>query len=166
MKTTTIAMMTGLALMIALPISAQRLAAQDMFFYPSKGQSPERQNTDRGECHVWAVQQSGFDPANPPAHATTLPAPAPQGGALRGAARGAALGAVGGAIAGDAGKGAAVGAGAGALVGTFRRADQQRDQAQQQTAAQQQYDAQIAQQRNNYNRALAACMQGRGYSIN
>jgi hypothetical protein len=81
MKTTTIAMMTGLALMIALPISAQRLAAQDMFFYPSKGQSPERQNTDRGECHVWAVQQSGFDPANPPAHATTLPAPALQGGA-------------------------------------------------------------------------------------
>ena len=164
MKTTTIAMMTGLALLIALPISAQRLAAQDMFFYPSKGQSPERQNKDKGECHVWAVQQSGFDPANPPAHATTLPAPAPQGGALRGAARGAALGAVGGAIAGDAGKGAAVGAGAGALVGTFRRADQQRDQAQQQTAAQQQYDAQLKQQRDSYNRALAACTQGRGYS--
>ena len=70
------AMMTGLALLIALPA-----AAQDMFFYPSQGQSPERQNKDKGECHVWAVQQSGFDPANPPAHATTLPAPAPQGGA-------------------------------------------------------------------------------------
>jgi ferric-dicitrate binding protein FerR (iron transport regulator) len=149
MKTTTIAMMTGLALLIALPISAQRLAAQDMFFYPSKGQSPERQNTDRSECHIWAVQQSGFDPANPPAHAATLPAPAPQGGALRGAACGAAAGAA-----------------VGALGGTFRRVDQRRDQAQQQTAAQQQYDAQIAQQRNNYNRALAACMQGRGYSIN
>ena len=116
------AMMTGLALLIALPA-----AAQNMFFYPSQGQSPERQNTDRGECHVWAVQQSGFDPANPRAHAATLPARAPQGGAPRGAARGVPLGAVGGAIAGDAGKGAAAGAGMGALVGTFRRADQQRD---------------------------------------
>jgi hypothetical protein len=71
---------------------------------------------------------------------------------------------VGGAIAGNAGKGAAVRAGAGALVGGFRRADQQREQAQQQTPDQQEYDAQLAQQRDSYNRALAACMQGRGYS--
>ena len=102
------AMMAGLALLIALPA-----AAQDMFFYPSQGQSSERQNKDKGECHVWAVQQSGFDPANPPAHAATLPAPAPQGGALRGAACGAAAGAA-----------------VGALGGTIRRADQRRDQAQ------------------------------------
>lgn len=151
------AMIAGLAVLTALPV-----AAQDMFFYPSQGQSSERQNKDKAECHVWAVRQSGFDPANPPAHAATLPAPAPQGGALRGAARGGALGVVGGAIAGDAGKGAAAGAAVGALGGTFRRVDQQR----QQSAGQQQYDAQIAQQRSNYNRALAACMQGRGYSVN
>ena len=101
-------MIIGLALLIALPATAQ-----DMFFYPSQGQSPERQNTDRSECHIWAVQQSGFDPANPPAHAATLPAPAPPGGALRGAACGAAAGAA-----------------VGALGGTIRRADQRRDQAQ------------------------------------
>jgi hypothetical protein len=156
MKTTR-AIITGLALLTALPV-----AAQEMFFYPTRGQSAEQQNTDRGECHVWAVQQSGFDPANPSAHATTQPVPPPQGGPVRGAARGAALGAVGGAIAGDAGRGAAAGAGVGALAGTMRRGDQQ----QQQTASQQQHDAQFAQQRNNFNRALAACMQGRGYSIN
>ena len=143
-------MIAGLAVLGALPA-----AAQDMFFSPSQEQSSERQNKDKGKCHVWAVQQSGFDPANPPVHAATLPAPAPQGGAL---------GAVGGSIAGNAGKGAAAGAGTGALVGGFRRADQQRDQAQQQAAGQQRYDAQIAQQRNNDNRALAACMRGRGYS--
>ena len=36
-----------------------------MFIYPERGQSPEQQQRDRGECHVWAVQQSGFDPAAP-----------------------------------------------------------------------------------------------------
>jgi hypothetical protein len=40
-------MMTGLALLIAIPA-----AAQDMFFYPGQGQSSKRQNKDKGECHV------------------------------------------------------------------------------------------------------------------
>lgn len=116
MKTRAIS--AALGMLIALPV-----AAQEMFFYPSQGQSPEQQNRDQGECHAWAVQQTGFDPANPPAPAAAAPAPAPQGGLLRGAARGAAVGAVGGAIAGDAGKGAALGAGTGALLGGMRRRD-------------------------------------------
>ena len=142
----------SLALLVALPVSAQ-----DIFFYPSQGQSSQQQDRDRGECHVWAVQQSGFDPARPPA---SVASPAPQGGTLRGAARGAALGTVGGAIAGDAGRGAAAGAAVGALGGTMRRADQQR----QQTAEQQHANAQLNQQRDSFNRALVACMRGRGYS--
>jgi hypothetical protein len=151
--------LAGIGMLLALPV-----AAQEMFFYPSQGQSPEQQNLDRGECQAWAVQQAGFDPASPPPPAAAAAPPAPQGGLLRGAARGAAVGAVGGAIAGDAGKGAAVGAGTGALLGGMRRRDQARAQAQQQAAAQQQYDAQLAQQRDSYNHALGACMQGRGYS--
>jgi hypothetical protein len=157
MKTT--AMLAGIGMLLALPA-----AAQQMFFYPSQGQSPEQQTRDQGECHVWAVQQTGFDPASPPA-AAPMPAAAPvQGGqVIRGAARGTVIGVVGGAIAGDAGKGAAIGAATGALVGGMRRRDEQMAAAQQQTASQQQYDAQLAQQRDGYNRALAACMQGRGY---
>lgn len=118
------------------------------FVYPQRGQSPEQQAKDQGECHVWAVQQSGFNPGAPVASAP------PQGGALRGAARGAAIGAVGGAIGGDAGKGAAIGAGTGALFGSMRRADQVRQQQALQTQGQA-----------LYNRAVGTCLGGRGYTV-
>jgi hypothetical protein len=157
----TIAMMiAGLGMLIALPV-----AAQQMFFYPTQGQSPEQQTKDQGECHAWAVQQTGFDPARPPVAPIPAAAPVQEGHVIRGAARGSVLGVVGGAIFGDAGKGAAVGAATGALVGGMRRRDQEMTAAQQQAAAQQQYQAQLAQQQEGYNRALAACMQGRGYSV-
>jgi hypothetical protein len=42
----------------------------------------------------------------------------------------------------------------------MRRVDQQR----QQVVGQQQYDAQLNQQHDTYNRALTTCMRGRGYS--
>ena len=153
--------------------------AQQIFIYPAQGQTPEKQGRDRYECHSWAVQQTGFDPSNPNrAVATQLTQPPPpaaeprRGGLLRGGARGAALGAVGGAIAGDAGKGAAIGAATGALFGVMRR----RSQLRRQQYSQRQYQAQAAQrqaqqgraaaqQRNNYNRAIAACLQARGYSV-
>ena len=154
-------------------------AAQQIFMYPTKGQSPEQQNRDRYECHTWAVQQTGFDPTNVQSAqipATAAPPPAqeaPQGGLLRGAARGAAVGAVGGAIAGDAGKGAAIGAATGALIGGFRRRDQRRRQQQQQqnyqqqqAQAQAQYQAGLSAQQDAYNRALSACLRGRGYTVN
>ena len=153
-------MIAALGMLLALP-----LAAEEMFFYPGQGQGPEQQSKDQGECRAWAVQQTGFDPVEPSAPATAAAGPPPQGGLLRGAARGAAVGAVGGAIAGDAGKGAAVGAGTGALLGGMRRRDQEQAQAQQQAATQQQHEAQLAQQRDGYDRALALCMQGRGYTV-
>jgi hypothetical protein len=37
--------------------------AQQVFVYPQRGQGPEQQQRDRFECHQWAVQQSGVDPA-------------------------------------------------------------------------------------------------------
>ena len=132
--------------------------AQQLYFYPSNGQSQDQLNRDSGECHAWAVQQSGFDPmavqGGPPQQAM-------EGGVLRGAGRGAVAGLAVGAIAGDAGKGAAIGAAGGGLIGGFRRRDQER----QQQASQQQYQQQQAAGRDSYNRAVAACMQGRGYSV-
>src|SRR5258705_11906574 len=93
------------AVILAIPAPG---AAQP-YVYPARGQSPQQQEFDRGQCYSWAVQQSGFDPANPQVY--TGPPPtvgAPQGGLFRGAAGGAAMGAVGGAIGGDAGKGAPI----------------------------------------------------------
>jgi hypothetical protein len=134
-----------IAALVAGPVFAQQV------IYPSKGQSPEQQQKDEGECHTWAVKQSGVDPA---AVASQSAAAQPKGGAARGAARGAAGGAIGGAIAGDAGKGAAIGAAVGGGAGAAR---QRRGAKEQQAATQQAMDS--------YNKARTACLEGRGYVV-
>ena len=142
------------------------LAGAQAFVYPARGQSPKQQEFDRGQCYSWAVQQSGFDPANPRVAAPPPPQPGmPQGGMFRGAMGGAALGAVGGAIGGDAGKGAAIGAGVGALFGGMRRMRWAEEQQQQQQAYQAQQQGALAQGHSSYNRAFGACMTGRGYTV-
>jgi hypothetical protein len=139
---------------------ASSTAWGQMFIYPQRGQPPQQQTQDQAECQVWATQQTGVNPgmlAVGPA-----PAPPPQSSPLRGAARGAALGAVGGAIGGDAGKGAAIGAATGAMIGGMRRRDQMQQQQAQQAQAQQAQAAQM----NTFNRAQAACLGARGYTVN
>jgi Glycine-zipper domain len=132
-----------------------------LYVYPSKGQSQTQQDRDKYECHQWAVSQSGFDPAKAQG-ASPSQQQKPQGHVVRGAARGAALGAVGGAITGSAGTGAAAGAAMGGLAGGFRRRAETRQQEQQQQAN----TAQMSSGQQAYNRALTACLQGRGYTVN
>ncbi len=135
----------------------QPTMGQTPFFFPAQGQSQEQQNRDFGECQAWAVQQTGF---NPLAQQGVAPQQATQGGVARGALGGAAGGALIGAIAGDAGKGAAIGAVGGGMFGGLRRNRQQQSINQQQQQAFQQQQA----GRDAFNRALSACMQGKGYS--
>ncbi|MBU1398486.1 MAG: hypothetical protein KKH85_06300 [Proteobacteria bacterium] len=40
--------------------------ADKMFIYPRQGQSEQVQADDRYACHRWAVEQTGFDPTQPP----------------------------------------------------------------------------------------------------
>ena len=138
----------------------------EVYIYPSKGQSSEQQDKDRYECHRWAVQQTGFDPskmnASNPNYLDPQPYRPSQPHVLKGAARGTAMGAVGGAITGNAGKGAAAGAAMGGMAGGFRRRDERR----QQEAVQQQQVQSNNSQSAGYQRAMAACLQGRGYSVN
>jgi hypothetical protein len=142
------------------------LATAQVFIYPSRGQSPQQEQFDKGQCYSWAVQQSGFDPANPQVYTPPPPpAGAPQGGLFRGAAGGAAMGAVGGAIGGDAGKGAAIGAAVGGLFGLMRRARSAEEQQQQQQTYQAQQQSAMAQGHAAYNRAFSTCMTGRGYTV-
>jgi hypothetical protein len=145
-------------LIIATQAMAGVALAQQPYIYPERGQSPEQQARDKNECAGWAMQQTGYRPGAPPPPPSSAP---PQGGVVRGGARGAALGAVGGAIAGDAGKGAAIGAATGALFGGMRRADQRRAEAAQQQA----YSTQAAQGQAEFNRAMGACLAGRGYTV-
>ncbi len=146
--------------------TANKVLAQEPFIYPEKGQSQEQTEKDKYECYSWAKGQTGFDPMEVPT--ATAPPPqqqAQQGGVGRGAARGATVGVAAGAIAGDAGKGAAIGAASGALVGGMRRRDQQRSQQQAEQQWAQEQSANYAQQRNAYDRAYGACLEGRGYSV-
>jgi hypothetical protein len=153
----------------ALLVLTGRANAQsgDLYIYPAKGQNQVLQDKDRYECHSWAVKETGFDPSRPSTTGASSDQPKPyqasQPHVVKGAARGAVLGAVGGAITGNAGKGAAAGAAMGGLTGGFRRVDERRQQTGQHQA---QAQAVNANARNSYNRAMAACLQGRGYTVN
>jgi hypothetical protein len=122
--------------------------AQQVFVYPKKGQSQQQQDIDTAECTRSAKAASGVDP-NAPQQPDQVGSHA--GGAVRGGAKGAALGAAVGAIGGNAGKGAAAGAVVGGVAG--RRGSKQQKQAAQ------------AQATDSFQRAFAACMDARGYSV-
>ena len=128
--------------------------------YPSKGQSEAQQSQDKGECHQWAINETGIDPSQ--LVTTTAPqSTGNDGKVVRGAARGAVAGVAIGAIAGDAGKGAAIGATAGGIGGVAR---QRRDTQTQQSIASQ-TEAQKQQAMQKYEKAYGACLTGRGYSV-
>ena len=142
----------------ALLVTSAAYAQQ--YVYPAKGQTPEQQKSDEAACYAWAVQQTGFDPAQPaaPQQAANAPTTATgtkPGAGVRGAARGAVVGEV---VSDDASAGAA--AGAVAARGQSRRqnaaASQQATQ-QQQAASQQQQAA--------FSKARAACLEGKGYTV-
>ncbi|CAB3768501.1 YMGG-like glycine zipper-containing protein [Paraburkholderia humisilvae] len=137
--------------------------AQQPIIYPARGQSPQQQASDMGQCEAWARQTTGVDPnALAQRAANQPPPPGPQGERVRGAAGGAAMGAAIGAIAGDAGKGAAIGAVTGTVGGGIRQRRNAAAASQQQQAVAQDTSQQLA----TFNRAVSACMNGRGYTIN
>jgi len=152
------------ALALFVPLAAQ---AQDPIVYPGKGQSNEQMEKDKYECYNWAKQQTGFDPMQVP---TATSAPPPQQdegpGVVGGAARGGLGGLAVGAIAGDAGQGAAIGAVVGGLFGGLRHNDRSRSNEQQQQQWENQQANNYVNQRNKYNRAYGACLEGRGYTVN
>ena len=138
-------------------LCASSIAMGQQYVYPAKGQSKSQQQKDESECHVWATQQSGYDPAKPPA-AAPPPAQAPvtgSGARVRGAAAGATVGAITGNDKSDA---ALAGAVAGGVV--QRSSNRRAAQGQQQQASAQQ---QAGQQ--GYQKARGACLEGRGYTV-
>ncbi len=133
--------------------------------YPAQGQSPEQLERDRYECHVWAVQQTGFDPSRPglpPGERVVVePANPPGSGTAVGAIAGAILGA---ALAGprDAGFGAVFGGVTGAAIGSASDVNAQAQANAAQARADQNY-ARGEAAASNYRRAISACLDARGY---
>lgn len=142
-------------------VPAPPASSQELFIYPAKGQSPAQESQDKGACMEWATNQTGYNPAFASGPGRAPEMGSPMGGAFGGAARGAALGAVGGAIGGNAGKGAAIGAAAGGLFGMMR----QRERYQQEMSYYGAEQSRAAAQRANFQKAYAACLQGRGYVV-
>jgi predicted lipid-binding transport protein (Tim44 family) len=148
-----------LVLIVVTALSTQAYA-QQLYVYPAKGQSQDQQNNDEAACYRFGRQQSGFDPMQAPT--ATSAEPEAKGSVGGGLFKGALLGLAVGAVAGDAGKGAAIGAVGGGLFGGMRH--HQGRVEQQQWADQQ--AANYQNNRSNYNRAYAACLEGRGYTVN
>lgn len=152
------------------PQPAPRPSTQ-VYFYPKHGQSPEQQDRDRYECYLWAMKQTGFDPSQPDLaphqRVKVTPVPAPGHDTAVGALTGAAIGA---AVSGDDDRagGAALGAITGAAIGAASDASRQR-QAQQLQESYNRSDAErqarIDRQAAEYRRAMAACLEGRGYTV-
>lgn len=131
------------------------LVAAEVYIYPKNGQSAEQQETDESQCRSWATNQTGFDPVIDSENAED----AGKGKVAKNTAIGVAGGAAGGAllghlIGGRAGLGAAAGAGLGGLMGArkgVKSKEEARDEAEGADT--------------DYNRALKACLEGRGYSV-
>jgi hypothetical protein len=165
-KGSTAALLAALALLVN-PAAAQSVSSQlGLVVYPSNNQAASQVAKDEGECHAWARQNTGVDPANPMAGVQVQQAAPPPGGgasAGRGAVRGAAAAGLIGNIADeDAGEFAAVGAVVGGVRGA-RAQKAQQAQAQQQSQAQNQA---IAQERMGlFTKAYSACMEARSYTV-
>ena len=153
----------------AQPLAAAPHPETQVFLYPTRGQSPDRQDRDRYECHVWAVRQSGFDPSAPSVpphlHMTVSSAPPPGTGIAAGLAAGAVLGSIL-SPPWEAGRGAILGAIAGAALGGVAEASTAR-QAEEQAAAREEgaRAAQLEEHARSYVRALSACLTARGYEV-
>ena len=148
---------------------AAAVLAQEVIVYPAKGQSEDQMEQDKFQCYSWAKKETGFDPMEIPK--ATAPPPkkeAPKGGAGRGAVVGGAGGAViGGILSGGKGaaRGAVIGGGSGALLGGMRRESQRKQEEQARNQWEREQANAYMQQRNNYNRAYSACLEGKGYTV-
>ena len=153
-------------------VRAVAAPAAPAFIYPKTGQTPEQQDRDRYECYNWAVNQTDFDPSRAPMPveqrviATPVPAPGHDtavlgiGGAVIGALIGGPRHALGGALIGGA-----TGALVGAASDTARQDDARRTEAAINSRRDQVRESLWAGKANDFRRAMSACLEGRGYTV-
>lgn len=156
----------ALTLAAILPFIGEARAQQQsvstslgVIVYPAKGQPPQQQNKDEGECYAWARQQTGIDPVAVASTPTQKSGPAVGGGERVAGAAGGALGGLAiGSIAGDGGEGAAIGAIAGTMAGG-------RQARKNKAAKEQQAQQAKASTLQHFNKAFGVCLESRGYTV-
>lgn len=136
--------------------------ADELMIFPNIDQSADQQEQDKFACYTWAKGESSFDPMAPPTATEPPPKEEPKkGGAGKGLVRGAAIGQ----IAGGDSKSTRRGAAAGAAVGGIRRQDQKKKEEQKRQQWEQEQVRIYTENRNRYNRAYAACLEGKNYTV-
>ena len=159
------------AVLVFAVFLVSHVQAQELIVYPAKGQSNEQMEKDKFECYSWAKGQTGFDPMQMPTASSPPPPKGDKsvaggvvGGGLLGGAGGAVIGGIAGGSKG-ARKGAAIGGLSGGAIGGMRSSSQNSQAEKQRKQWEQQQANQYMQQRNTYNRAYAACLEGKGYTV-
>ena len=147
---------------VALIGGVTSVMANDLMIFPANGQTPEQLEQDKYGCYSWAKGQTGFDPMAVPTASTPPPSQQKKSG---GAARGALGGAVLGVIVGDSGKSAGRGAVAGGLIGGVRQGSANSATDQKTKEWEQRETNKYVNDRNQYNRAYGACLEGKGYTV-
>ncbi len=167
-------------------VSQSAQSAKQLYIYPNKGQSEERQAKDRYECYQWAVKNTGVDPNALEAPTglaqvrVAVPENPKQGAGAKGTIIGGATGAVIGSLDDGHGRrhhdhtaqGFIIGAMVGSIIGSSverkgateareaARAEA-REEAQKNAEARAQYENAI----DSYGRAFSACMEAREYTV-
>jgi len=157
------------SLVALLALSTGPAGASDLYVYPAKGQSKDQMEQDKFQCYQFGRDETGFDPMARPEASTAPPAKEKKTwGTGEGAIGGALLGAGIGAIAGGgkgAGTGALIGGVGGGAMGHVRRSDQEDREKAARDNWEQRETSRYVQGRNKYERAYAACLEGRGYTV-
>jgi len=141
---------------------AGQAVAQELYIYPAQGQSADQLDKDKYECYSWAKNDTGFDPMALP---TTSSAPPKGQKKSGGAVKGGLGGAVIGGILGDSKKSAKRGTLAGGLIGGVSQSSKNAKTEKKRDDWERKESANYANNRNNYNRAYSACLEGRGYTV-
>ena len=142
-----------------------------VYFYPKEGQTNEQQSRDHYDCYNWAVQQTGFDPGQSAIptdqRVRVVPMPPPGYDTATLAVAGAVLGALIGGPRHALG-GALIGASGGAIAGAASdsaRMESARQQEEAYAARDRAHDARLDEKVFGFRRAMSACLEGRGYSV-
>lgn len=175
------ALTLALCMAVPLPARAEQYLVDDggpqmtypsqVFMYPRQDQSAMQQDRDRYECHIWAMEKSGFDPSLPPLpvrrHVRVEPVPPVGYDTFSLGFTGALLGAILGGYHHSA-EGALIGGAIGVMTGVV--SDSARAQAARRIEADrerqyQEQDDRMDGRASAYRRAMGACLEGRGYSV-
>jgi hypothetical protein len=150
-------------------ILAGTVFAQDPVIYPAEGQSQDQMEQDEFQCIRWARDQTGFDPMRTPTATSRPPEKEDEvwGAGKTGVAGGAGGAVVGGLAGGRSGavRGGLIGAAGGALIGGMRRSSQRDREEKRREQWEREEINNYTRARNEFNRAFAACMTGRGYIV-